>query len=128
MATNDTVQPKIGRQLSLQVMHTLRKKIRFDDASLSGIVGVLPKGAIIHTGTLFTTTAFNTGTLNVGKQGGDADEYASAIVMTSAATAFDDLVIGNMLMTEETVMTYARSATQSSGEGYIVVTYSVDNG
>ena len=117
MATNDTVQPKIGRQLSLQVMHTLRKKIRFDDASLSGIVGVLPKGAIIHTGTL-----------NVGKQGGDADEYASALVMTSAATPFDDLAIGNQLMTEETVMTYARSATQSAGEGYIVVTYSVDNG
>lgn len=128
MATDDAVQPKVGRQLALQVVHTLRKKIRFDDASLSGKVGVLPKGAIILTGTLFTTSAFNTGTLNVGKSGGDADEYASAIAMTSAITAFDDLAIGNVYMAEETIVTYARSATQSAGEGHIVITYSVDNG
>lgn len=128
MATDDAVQPKRGRQLALQVTHFLRKKVRFDDTSLSGEVGILPKGAIILRGNVYVTTAFNTGTLNVGVQGGDADEFGSALALNAAAiVAFDGLAIANAYRTEETVVTYARSATQTAGEGFVVIEYVVDN-
>ncbi len=127
MATNDTIQPKQGRQLALQTVHFLRKKIAFGDVSLSGIVGILPAGAIIVRGNVYVTTAFNTGTLNVGVQGGDADEFGSALALTQALVAFDDLAITNALRADETVVTYARSATQTAGEATIVIEYIPNN-
>lgn len=117
-----------ARKYHTQQTHYLRKHIAHDDASLTGVVGVLPEGAIIVRANLYVFTAFNTGTLNVGKQGGDADEYASALAMTQAIVAFDDLAIGNARMTEDTTITYARSTAQSAGEGDILIEYIVDNG
>lgn len=129
MATNDANQPRQGRQLPLQAVHTLRRNISFDDANLGGVVGILPVGAIILTGAVYVGTAFSTGTINIGKVGGDADEYASAISIASAAiVTFDDMVIGNQVIATETTVTFARSATATSGKGSIVITYSVDNG
>lgn len=125
MATNTAATT--ARRLHTQQTHYLRKRISFDDASLTGVVGILPAGAIMVRGSLYVFTAFNTGTLNVGKQGGDADEYASALAMTQAIVAFDDLAITNARMTADTVVTYARSATQSAGEAEILIEFIVDN-
>lgn len=129
MATNDANQPKLGRQFALQAVHTIRKNISFDDATLGGVVGILPAGAIILTGAVYVGTAFSTGTINIGKVGGDADEYASAVSIASqAVVAFDDLAITNQVIADDTTVTFARSASASSGKGSIVITYSVDNG
>jgi hypothetical protein len=130
MATNDANQSRTGRQLALQVVHTLRKNIAYNDAAgLAGVVGVLPKGAIILRGSVYVGTAFSTGTINIGKMGGDADEYASAVSIASqAVVAFDDLAIANQVISADTTVTFARSATASSGAASIVIEYSVDNG
>lgn len=125
MATG--TQATTARRFHTQQTHYLRKRIAWNDAGLTGIVGVLPEGAIIVRGSVYVFTAFNTGTLNVGKQGGDADEYASALALTKAIVAFDDLVIDNARMTADTVVTYARSTAQSAGEAEILVEFIVDN-
>lgn len=128
MATNDANQPKLGRQLALQVTHVLRKTVRFDDGNLSGQVGILPDGAIILRGNVYVTTAYNTGTINVGVQGGDADEFASALALNAQAiVAFDDLAITNAYRAQETVVTFARSAAATAGEATIVIEYAVNN-
>lgn len=128
MATNDANQPKQGRQLALQVTHVLRKKVRFDDTNLSGQVDILPDGAIILRGNVYVTTAYNTGTINVGVQGGDADEFASALALNAQAlVAFDDLAITNAYRAQETVVTFARSAAATAGEAHIVIEYAVNN-
>ena len=125
MATG--VQGTTARKYHTEQTHYLRKRIAFDDTSLTGVVGILPSGAIMLRGNVYVFTAFNTGTLNVGKEGGDADEYASALALTQAIVAFDDLAIGNARMTADTVVTYARSTTQSAGEAEIVIEYVVKN-
>ena len=125
MATNTPATT--ARRLHTQQTHYLRKRIAYNDSSLTGVVGILPDGAIMVRGSLYVFTAFNTGTLNVGKQGGDVDDYASALAMTQAIVPFDDLAITNARMSGDTVVTYARSATQSAGEGEIVIEFIVDN-
>lgn len=126
MATG--TQATTARRFHTQQTHYLRKRIAWNDAGLTGIVGVLPEGAIIVRGSVYVFAAFNTGTLNVGKQGGDADEYASALALNSQAiVAFDDLAITNARMTADTVVTYARSTAQSAGEAEILVEFIVDN-
>ncbi|MEN5106660.1 hypothetical protein [Brucella anthropi] len=128
MATNDANQPKQGRQLALQVTHVLRKTVRFDDSNLSGEVGILPDGAIILRGNAYVTTAYNTGTLNVGVKGGDADEFGSALALNAQAiVAFDDLAIANAYRAQETVVTFARSAAATAGSATIVIEYAVNN-
>ncbi|MGU3399234.1 hypothetical protein ACLBWS_05745 [Brucellaceae bacterium D45D] len=128
MATNDANQPKLGRQLALQATHVLRKTVRFDDDNLLGEVGILPDGAIILRGNVFVTTAYSAGTLNIGAQGGDADEFASALVLNAQAiVAFDDLAIANVYREQETVVTFTRSAAATAGEATIVIEYTVDN-
>lgn len=129
MATNDANQPKLGRQLSLQVVHTLRKNIAFDDPSLGGEVGILPAGAIILTGAVYVSEAFDAGTLDVGAATVGDDEYASALALNSAAVvAFDDLAIANQVVADDTVVTFERSADATAGAASIVITYAVDNG
>ena len=128
MATNDANQPKQGRQLALQVTHVLRKTVRFDDSNLSGEVGILPDGAIILRGSVYVTTAYNTGTLNVGAKGGDNDEFGSALALNAQAiVAFDDLAIANAYRAQETVVTFVRSAAATAGSATIVIEYAVNN-
>lgn len=126
MATNEPAL--LGRQLALQVTHFLRKRIAASDASLTGLVGILPQNAIILRANVYVSTAFNTGTLNVGLQGGDADEFASALALNSQAiVAFDELAVTNQVRSGETYITYARSAVQSAGVADIVVEFVVNN-
>lgn len=135
MATNDANQPKLGRQLALQVVHTLRHRVAFDDDSFSGIVGILPDEAIILRGTAYVWTAFDAGTANtidIGVQGGDADEFMSDGSLASAAdVAFDDLANANRRSATERVVTYDMTLSgtaPTAGLADIVVEYSVNNG
>lgn len=125
MATN-TFQTT-ARQLHTQQTHYLRKRIAFDDLGLTGEVGVLPAGAIILRGSVYVHTAFNTGTLNIGVQGGDVDEFGSALALAQAIVPFDDLAIANARRPADTVVTFARSAVQSAGEATIIIEFVVDN-
>ncbi len=128
MATNDTNQPKLGRQLALQVTHVLRKRISFDDGNIDGTVGILPDKAIILRGNVYVATPFSAGTLNIGVQGGTANEFLAAQALNTAAIApLDKLAITNAYRPLETVLTFARSAAATAGEAFIVVEYAVDN-
>lgn len=126
MATNTPATT--ARRLHTQQTHYLRKRIAFNDSSLTGVVGILPDQAIMIRASMRVYTAFNTGTLNVGKQGGTGSEYASALAMNAQAIVpFDDLAITNERMSGDTTISYARSATQSAGEAEIVIEFIVDN-
>ena len=116
-----------ARRYHTEQTHYLRKRVSFDDLSLGGIVGILPAGAIILRGSVYVFTAFNTGTLNVGVQGGDADEFGSALALAQAIVAFDDLAITNARRAADTVVTFARSAAATAGEAEIIVEYVVKN-
>lgn len=125
MATG--VQGTTARRYHTEQTHYLRKRIAFDDAGLTGVVGILPAGAIILRGNVYVVTAFNTGTLDVGVEGGAADAYASDLALTQAIVAFDALTIANSRVSADTVLTYARSTAQSAGEAEIIVEYVVKN-
>ncbi|WP_421565576.1 hypothetical protein [Ochrobactrum sp. EDr1-4] len=128
MATNDPNQPKQGRQLALQVTHVIRKRVRFDDLNTEGEIGILPDKAIILRGNVYVTTAFSGGTLNIGVQGGAANEYLAAQALNATAIApLDKLAIANAYRPLETVLTFARSAAATAGEAFIVVEYAVQN-
>lgn len=127
MATNEPA--RLGRQTHYQAVHILYKKIAFDDPSLAGVVGILPVDAVILRGNVYVNDAFNTGTLNIGALGGDADEFASALALNAEAIVpFDELAIGNQVLDEEVTVTFARSTAQTAGEATIVIEYAVNNG
>jgi hypothetical protein len=134
MATNDANQPVQGRQLALQVVHTLRAEI--DYTMNGGLVGILPAGAIVLDGVVFVHTGFNDTTaddIDVGVVGGDDDLFASAIDANAQAyTVFDDLAADNRYSADERTVTWAYT-TAATGDGTagsasIVVRYSVANG
>jgi hypothetical protein len=125
MATD--VQGTTARRYHTQQTHYLRKRVSFDDASLGGIVGILPANAIILRGNVYVFTAFNAGTLDVGAQGTSANTFASALALAQAIVPFDDLAIGNARRAADTTVTFARSATATAGEAEIIVEYVVKN-
>lgn len=125
MATN--TPNTAARELHTQQTHYLRKRIAFDDVGLTGIAGILPAGALILRGNVYVTTAFNAGVLDIGIQGGAADAYSTDLALSQAIVPFDALAITNSLLAVDTVLTFARSATAASGEGFIVVEYVVNN-
>jgi len=127
MATNDTHQPKRGRQLNLQVTHVLRKRIAFDDHGLEGEIGVLPDRAIILSTRVYVLKAFNAGALDIGEEGRKADAFASKQALDKAAIVLTDLKVEQAWREQETVVTFARSAVAAAGEAIIVIEYAVDN-
>lgn len=134
MATNDANQPQLGRQLALQVVHTLRANIEFD--STGRIVGVLPEGAIVVAAEILTVTAFDDTTANavdVGVQGGSGDEFiAASSVGTAPAFASGTVAAGDVYSADERVVVWDFSAAATgdgtAGEAAIVIRYAVDNG
>ena len=122
-----------ARKYHTEQTHYLRTTITF--AENSGIVGILPAGAIVLRGTTYIWTGFNDTTgddLDVGVSGGDDDLFASAVDLNSAAsTAFDDLANANQRITTDTTVTwnYTTAATGdgTTGEADIVIEYAVNN-
>lgn len=129
MATG--TQGTTARKYHTSQTHYLRATVSYTEAS--GIVGILPAGAIVLRGSTFIWTGFNDTTaddLDIGVSGGDDDLFASAVDLNSAATtAFDDLANANQRITTDTTVTwnYTTAATGdgSAGLAEIVIEYVV---
>lgn len=125
-----------GRQLALQVVHTLRKIVNYSDgASAVVTVGTLPAGAIVIGGGIQVVTAFNAGTNNNIDVGiaADADGFASAIAMTSKGfKVFDDIAtsddLGPMTADTDVIATLGLTGTAATtGSAIIIVQFCVNN-
>lgn len=136
MATNDANQPKLGRQLALQVVHTLRANI--DYTMNGGIVGILPAGAFVVDGAVHVITGFDDTTaddIDVGVGTIGDDEFCSAVDANAAATVLfsaEDLATTNRYSASERTVTwdYTTAATGDGSAGSAVITlwYVCDNG
>lgn len=124
-----------GRQYSLNVMHTLRKTVRYSDgASAVVTVGTLPAGAIVVGGAVHVSTVFNAGTNNnidVGTAA-DPDGFATALAMTSAGDkVFDELATSDDLLTSadtDVIATLGLTGTPASaGVAQVIVWFVVNN-
>lgn len=120
-----------ARQYHTQQIHYLRKTMTYD-GTLSQTVGTLPSGAIIvpNASGAFVTTAFAGGTpqtLNIG-YADDADEYASALVLTTAGQIELD-VETDLLVPEDRAVTatLTAGATVSAGSCEVIIAYIPDN-
>ena len=126
----------IGRQLALQVVHTLRATIRFSDGA-SGVltVGTLPVGALVIGGNVSVLTAFNAGTNNnitVGTAGVPASYQPATAMATIGHKAFTGLATSADLMnaTAEVpvIATLGLTGTAATtGVAIVVVSYVVNN-
>lgn len=124
-----------GRQLALQVVHTLRKSISYTAGATAVVtVGTLPAGAIVVGGGVLVTTAFNAGTNNNIDIGiaADPDGFGSALAMTSAGLkAFDDLATSDDLLTTadtDVIATLGLTGTAASaGAAIVLVQFTVNN-
>lgn len=121
-----------ARQNPTQQVGYLRKHISFD-GGLSGTLPPLPDGAILVSGDVYVHTPFNDGTANTVNIGieGEADRYMSAGSLAAAAiVSFDDLVIGNSLVSSDQAITYNLTQTAgdaTTGSADIVITYIPNN-
>lgn len=122
----------VAREYHTQQIHYLRKSMTYD-GTLSVNVGTVPAGAIIipNASGAFVTTAFTASTtvqtLDIGYSD-DADEYASALVLTSAGQIELD-VETDLLVPENRTIT----ATLTAGSGptagalEVIIAYIPDN-
>ncbi len=134
MATNEA--GKLGRQLALQVVHTIRKRV--DYTMTGGVWGILPAGAFVIDGAVHTITGFNDTTgddIDVGVTTVGDDEFVSAADVNSAATLLwsaEDLATSNRYSASERVLTWdfttAATGNGSAGVADIIVWYVADNG
>lgn len=134
MATNEA--GKLGRQLALQVVHTIRKRI--DYTMNGGIVGILPAGAFIIDGAVHVITGFNDTTaddIDVGVGTVGDDEFVAAADANSAATVLfsaEDLATTNRYSADERTLTWdfttAATGDGDAGVADIIVWYVVNNG
>ncbi len=128
--------PGTARQSHMQVVHTLRKRINYNDAGVATgvLVGTLPAGAIIENVSALITTAFNAGTtnvINVGTTTTGAEVGASAQIIAGTPgqkklTAF--LALGVMAADQDIWVSYVPTGTAATtGVGYITLTFIVNN-
>lgn len=137
MATNDANQPALGRQLALQVVHTLSATIDYT-MEAGGIVGILPAGALVIDGAVNVITGFDDTTaddIDVGVGTIGDDEFVSAADANSATVVLfsaEDLSASNRYSADERVVTWAFDAAATgdgeAGLAKITVWYAVDNG
>lgn len=129
MATNTA--GTVARDYNKQMIHYLRKRMTYN-GDLSVDVGVLPAGALIvpNASGAFVTTAFAGGTpqtLDIG-YADDADEYASALVLTTAGQIELDVETDLLVPADRTITaTLTAGATPSAGVLSVVIAYIPDN-
>lgn len=122
----------VARVYHTQQIHYLRKSMTYD-GTLSVDVGTVPSGALIipNASGAFVTTAFTASTtvqtLNIG-YADDADEYASALVLTSAGQIELDVETDLLVPADRTI-----TATLTAGNGptagalEVIIAYIPDN-
>lgn len=131
--------PHLGnpaRDNGTQNVQVLRKRIRFSDAATAVTVGVIPAGAIVLPGSgVQVITAFNdsgTDLLDIGTTG-DADEFASAIVISAVGyIVVDDIATHNGYddTTDVTVTaTYTgQNSNSTAGVADVVILFATKSG
>ena len=128
MATNTAGSS--ARRLPMQVVHYLRKSMTWNGA-LSVDVGTVPAGSVIipNASGAFVTTAFAGGTpqtLDIG-YADDADEYASALVLTTAGQIELDVETDLLVPSDRTITaTLTAGATPSAGALEVIIAYVPD--
>lgn len=126
----------LGRQLSVQLVHTARFKVNYNDAG-TGVAMLkqwLPKGAIPLRANVLKTTQWNSATsaaLSVGFVGGTGTELVNAAdVKTAAGLAAGTLSAGALAPLAADTQLQASVAfvgAPTAGAAYVVVEYVVDN-
>jgi len=123
-----------ARQYHQQMVHYLRKSMAYDGTTASAVtVGVLPAGAVIvpNASGAFVTTAFaadtTAQTLDIGISA-DPDEYASALVLTTAGQIELDVETDLLAPTDLTVTATMTAGTlPTAGELEVIIAYIPDN-
>lgn len=122
-----------ARDYNMQLVHYLRKRIVWNGPTATGIiVGTLPAGALIvpNASGAFVSTAFAGGTpqtLDIG-YADDADEYASALALTTAGQIELDVETDLLVPSDRVVTaTLSAGATPSAGVLDVVIAYVPDN-
>ena len=120
-----------AREFHTQQIHYLRKGMTYD-GTLSVDVGTVPSGSVIipNASGAFVTTVFAgtvAQTLNIGYSA-DADEYASALVLTTAGQIELD-VETDLLVPEDRTITATLTAgtAPSAGALEVIIAYIPDN-
>lgn len=128
-----------ARRNALQVTHTLRFKVNFNDAGIATGNGkqFLPAGAIISGTDCIVTTAFNATTTNVLSVGIEASTYANMLTSAQAVAGtpggkFDNrptgTALGSLTADAQVFALYTQTGTAATtGAAYIVVRYTLDN-
>ncbi len=120
-----------ARVYHTQQIHYLRKSMTYN-GTLSVNVGDVPAGALIipNASGAFVTTAFAGGTpqtLNIG-YADDADEYASALVLTTAGQIELDVETDLLVPEDRTITATLTAGTgPTAGALEVVIAYIPDN-
>ena len=122
--------PGIARQTHMQVVHYLRKRVNFNDSGITTgvIMGTLPAGAMITNQNVRMVVALNNATtnaLNVGTTAGGTQFFTD--VATAGARS---PTIANLSFVSDTdvfVQLTGTGAAATTGQGDIVISYSVNN-
>lgn len=131
MASN--VRGTQARQLEIQAVHYLRKRITFANTNTTVDVGQIPAGASIIGGGVHVVTGDAAITLDVGFRAGNStdDPNAYATALTVAAVGFiplDELgATTNIQQTEDAIVTASLLTGADTFVGDVIVTYVVDN-
>lgn len=130
MATNTA--GTVARDFHKQMIHYLRKSMTYN-GDLSVDVGVLPAGALIvpNASGAFVTTPFTASTtvqtLDIG-YADDADEYASALVLTSAGQIELDVETDLLVPVDRTITaTLTAGSGPTAGALTVIIAYIPDN-
>lgn len=129
----------IARQTHLQMPHSLRKMVNFNDAGVAGgvLVGTVPAGAIITSVIVQIATAFNAASTNVlavgtTATGTDLMTSAEAVAGTQgqkSATAYKSTTASNPVANDQDIfVSYAQTGTAATaGVAYVLVSYHPNN-
>ena len=123
-----------ARQTHLQVVHMIRKTMAWDGTTASAVtVGILPANAVIipNASGAFVTTAFaadtTAQTLDIG-YADDADEYASALVLTTAGQIELDVETDLLIPADRTITaTMTAGTAPTAGSLEVIISYVCDN-
>lgn len=129
-----------ARRNALQVVHTARFKMNFNDAGIATGVATgiwIPQGAIILPSLVEITTAFNAATTNVLSIGFEASTYTNLVTTAQAvagtagykpALSPTGLAIVPLAADQQIYYLYTQTgAVATAGAGYAVISWCLDN-
>lgn len=132
MTTNSA--GSVARNYNKQLVHYLRKTIVWNGPTAQAIaVGVIPAGSVIvpNASGAFVTTAFaadtTAQTLDIG-YADDADEYASALVLTTKGQIELDVETDLLVPEDRTITATLTAGTlPTAGSLEVIIAYIPDN-